>query len=118
MSKKILIADDDPAILDSMQELLEDEGYIVETAADGRTVEEVEDELPDLILLDIWMSGIDGRDIARKLKSQEATRHIPIVMFSANKDTEKIARESGAEDFLAKPFEIDELLDKVAKYTR
>ena len=113
---KILVADDDPAILHSLQMLLEDEGYQVATAIDGRTVQEVKAELPDLILLDIWMSGMDGRDICKQLKSQPTTRHIPIILMSANRDTETIARESGAEDFILKPFEVKDLLGKIESY--
>ncbi len=110
---KILVADDDPAIVDSIQYMLEDEGYEVNTTVDGATVGIMFETQPDLLLLDIWMSGQDGRDICKALKSQETTRHIPIIMISANKDTESMAREAGADDFLGKPFDIDDLLSKV-----
>ena len=116
-NKKILIADDDPAIVDALRMMLEIEGYEVQTTVNGETVRMVKDALPDLILLDIWMSGQDGRDIAKHLKNQRETQHIPIVMISANKDAEQIARESGANDFLSKPFDIDDLLEMVQKYT-
>src|SRR6185369_793835 len=116
--KKILIADDDMGILEMLQMMLEDEGYAVETTFNGKkTVEEVKNHLPDVILLDIWMSGVDGRTICKKLKSQPATKHIPIIMCSANKDTETIAKESGADDFISKPFEIDTLLTMIKRYT-
>lgn len=117
MNKKtILVADDDPAILDSIQIILEDEGYNVITTVNGETVAKMFEEQPDLLLLDIWMSGQDGRDICKALKSQDTTRHIPIIMISANKDTEEMAKISGANDFLSKPFEIDDLLKKVKKH--
>ena len=115
-SKKILLADDDPAIVDSMQMILETMGYCVETTIDGETVMKMEEELPDLLLLDIWMSGQDGREICKSLKSKKDTQNIPIIMISANRDTAKIAKESGANDFLAKPFEMNDLLAKVEKY--
>jgi DNA-binding response OmpR family regulator len=114
--KKILIADDDPAILDAISLILSDEGYVVDTTSDGDTPRRIQNELPDLLLLDIWMSGVDGRDICRYLKSQETTRGIPIVMISAMKDAEKTAIAAGADDFLAKPFDIDDLLQKVKAY--
>ncbi len=113
--KRILVADDDPAILDSVKMLLEDEGYIVEVTANGETVKKLQNDLPNLLILDIWMSGIDGRTICRYLKQSDSTKHVPIIMFSANKDTALHAKESGANDFLEKPFEIDELLGKVKK---
>ncbi|MEO6508980.1 MAG: response regulator transcription factor [Patescibacteria group bacterium] len=111
--KRILVADDDPAIVDSIKYMLEDEGYEVETTVDGETVGKMFEDQPDLLLLDIWMSGQDGRDICRALKAQETTKHIPIIMISANKDTEKIAKEAGANDFVGKPFDIEDLLNKI-----
>jgi CheY-like chemotaxis protein len=114
--KKILVADDDPAILDAIQIMLEDAGYDVATSVNGQTIYKMEKEFPDLLLLDIWMSGMDGRDICKYLKNQELTRDIPIIMISANKDTDKMAKDSGADDFLAKPFQMEDLLSKVAKH--
>jgi DNA-binding response OmpR family regulator len=116
MSKKILVADDDPGILEAIQLVLEDEGYEVVTTVDGETIYQMEKEYPDLLLLDIWMSGQDGSDICKFLKSRETTKDIPIIMISANKDTEEIAKKAGADDFITKPFEIEELINKVAKY--
>lgn len=115
--KLILIVDDDADILTFVRAMLEDEGYLVITADkinpfgmphNGR--------LPDLILLDMLLSGNDGRDIIQQLKRQEQTRHIPIILFSAHPTAEKEAEIAGANDFLGKPFEMDELLVKVANY--
>jgi len=118
MAKKIMVAEDDPGILDAMSQMLEGEGYEVVASVDAGIIEKIYDILPDLLLLDIWMSGVDGRDICRKLKNQEVTKHIPVIMVSANKDTKVIAKEAGADDYLAKPFEMDELLAMAEKYTR
>ena len=112
-----MIADDDPGILDSVSIMLEFEGYDVRTTLNGRTLFDMEKELPDLLLLDIWMSGMDGRDICQRLKQDEKTRGIPIVMISASKDIERSAIDAGADDFLAKPFDIDDLLGKIEKNT-
>jgi len=114
--KKILIADDDPGILDAIGIMLEFEGYEVQSASNSAALLSMENGLPDLLLLDIWMSGTDGRDVCRYLKQKESTRKIPIVMISASKDIENSAREAGADDFLAKPFEMDSLLEKIGKY--
>lgn len=116
MNKKILIVEDDFAILDSIQQLLEMEGYEVATITDAKKVDKIKDIRPDLILLDIWMSGQDGRNTARELKGNKKTKTIPIIMISASKDIEKSAKDSGVDDFLAKPFEMDDLLDMVAKF--
>jgi CheY-like chemotaxis protein len=114
--KKILIADDDPSILEAMQMMLEDAGYVVDTTVDGETIYKMEKEFPDLLLLDIWMSGQDGGEICAYLKKQEPTKHIPIIMISANKDTEEIAKKAGADGFITKPFEMDVLLKTIAKF--
>ena len=116
MNKKILIADDDPAILDALSIMLEDSGYEVETTVDGTIAQDMKEELPDLLLLDIRMSGMDGGKICKQIKSAALTKHIPIVMISANKDIEQIALECGADDFIPKPFQMEHLLATVAKH--
>src|SRR5579859_4475456 len=110
--KKVLAADDDPAILEVLTFMLEDTGYSVKTTVNGQTEQMVHEFLPNLILLDIWMAGSDGRIICKSLKRQKLTRHIPIIIISANKDTKKLAKEAGADDFIAKPFEMNDLLAK------
>jgi DNA-binding response OmpR family regulator len=116
--KKIMIADDDPGIVDAVEMLLEFEGYNVTTTVDGSTVLDMQDELPDLLLLDIWMSGEDGRDICRRLKAMQSTKNIPVIMVSASRDIKQSAIDAGADDFLAKPFEMNELLAKIEKLIR
>ncbi len=116
--KKILVADDNPAILDALKIMLEEEGYEVETTVDGATVQDIKAPLPDLLMLDIWMSGIDGRNVCKLLKSNAETKHIPIIMISATKDIEQIAKDSGADDCVSKPFQMEHLLATVAKYVK
>lgn len=113
--KKIMIADDDPGIVDAVEIILDFEGYEVSSTVNGATVLDMTSEFPDLLLLDIWMSGSDGRDICRELKHRADTKGIPIIMISASRDIESSAFEAGADDFLAKPFEIDDLLGKIKK---
>ncbi len=115
--KKILIVDDEPDILEFLQVILEEEGYSVLTSQKAEYLEQLHNGgLPDLILLDVLLSGKDGREIVKYLKQQEETKRIPVIMFSAHPTAELTAREAGAEDFVAKPFEIDDLLEKVAKF--
>ena len=108
-----MIADDDPGIVDAVEMLLEFEGYTVTSTVEGSSVLTLHDNLPDLLILDIWMSGEDGRDICRSLKADDAKRHIPVIMISASKDIKDSALEAGADDFLAKPFEMNDLLGKI-----
>ena len=117
ITKKIMIADDDPGIVDAIEMLLEFEGYQVSSTVDGSTVLDMKTELPDLLLLDIWMSGEDGRDICKKLKQIEATKNIPVIMVSASKDIKESAMAAGADDFLSKPFEMNDLLSKIRSLT-
>lgn len=116
--KKILVAEDDPGIADVLSLMFEDAGYVVYKTADRKTLDDIKKNKPNVLLLDIWMSGVDGRDICRTLKSDEATREIPVIMMSANKDAAQIAKNCGADDFITKPFEMDEILAKVDKYIK
>ncbi len=114
--KKILVVDDEPDILEFLQDLLEGEGYTVSITDKAEYVEKLEaGGLPDLILIDVLLSGNDGRKIVKHLKSQEATRHVPVIMFSAHPSAEETVKVAGADDFVAKPFELDEVLAKIAK---
>lgn len=113
----ILVVDDDPGILDAMRMLLEDEGYRVQTTDKGDYAESLRDGnggLPDLIVLDVLLSGKDGRTICRTLKGRDETRAIPILMLSAHPGAEASAKEVGADAFVAKPFSIDDVLDAIA----
>lgn len=118
MVTRVLVADDDPAILDAIQLMLSLEGYQVDTTVDGETLYKMEKDFPDVLLLDIWMSGQDGRELCKYLKKNPHTKSIPIIMISASRDVELSAKEAGAEDFLAKPFDMDELYEKVRKHTK
>jgi len=115
--KKILVADDDASILEVMEIILKDAGYDLIIVTDGKVIEKKIIELkPNLVLLDIWMAGEDGGEIAKNLKASSATKDTPIIIVSANNDTAKIAKEAGADDFLAKPFDMHELLLLIKKY--
>ncbi len=115
--KRILIIDDDADIMLVLASVVEDAGYQVSTIDGGNYLEQIDaGALPDLILLDMLLSGQDGRQIARRLKEQATTRRIPIVMLSAHPDAQREALEAGADAFLAKPFDLDALLATIAAY--
>ena len=115
--KCILVADDEPDIIEMLQIMLEDAGYAVASTLRGDEVERLAEELqPNLIILDILMMGKDGRELAKSLKHHRQTRHIPILMISAHPYAEKGVHDIGEADFLAKPFDMDDLLLKVASY--
>lgn len=117
MNKKILVAEDDSAILEVIKIILEGESYkIISTDNQKNIYTLISAHKPSIILLDIWLSGCDGGEIAKNLKSRNDTKNIPLIIISANNETEKISKESGAEGFLLKPFNIDDLINIVNKF--
>src|SRR5579872_3319315 len=115
MGKKILIVDDDLSILDALELTLESNGFDVKTTDKGEEIyENIRKYKPDLILLDVLMSGTDGREICKEIKSN-SYKHIPVIMISAHPGAEQSSQEVGADEFLAKPFEVVDLLNKVNK---
>lgn len=118
MNKHILVVDDNPDILEVVQTMLTAEGYRVQTSLNGACLQRVEYDPPALILLDVLLKGEDGRDLCREVKGHDRTRHIPVILFSANVATNSTTAACGADDFLPKPFRMRELLDLVAKHIR
>lgn len=118
-SKKIVIVDDDTAILDSLATFLDFEGFEVNTFVRGAELFPFVEKtsVPNLILLDMWLSGEDGRDICRQLKANENTKDIPVVIMSASRGLEHTALKSGANAFIAKPFEINDMINKLQQLT-
>lgn len=112
----IVIADDDESILEVMKMILEMHNYNVLTIDDGNLFPSLLAIQPKLLFLDINMSGVNGGEICRRLKQSQATKDIPVIMISANYDIREITKDSGADDYLAKPFELQDLLSKVNKY--
>jgi CheY-like chemotaxis protein len=116
--KAILVVDDEPAILDMIAELLGYEGYQVVTTNQGSAaLARAKTDPPALILLDLMMPGMSGWQVIAALKASPQTRSIPIVVLSARRDLPATAQELGIETFLAKPFNIDELIGIVSQYT-
>jgi DNA-binding response OmpR family regulator len=114
---KILVVDDDRDILTVLQILLTQNNYIVESVFRWELINKSIDSFsPDLILLDISLAGADGRTICKTLKGNAGTKHIPIILFSANTNAEKSFQDYLASDFIAKPFEIDNLISKVMQH--
>ena len=116
MSKKILIVDDEPQVLRLLQLSLEQAGYQVTTAEDGQeALNRVASDRPDLVIMDSVMPLMDGIEVVRRLKSDENTAQIPVVILTANdcsKDMEE-SWHSGTDLYLIKPILTAELLDYV-----
>jgi DNA-binding response OmpR family regulator len=111
---KILIIDDDPDIRTVVQILLKKQGYEVQTAAHKEeAVQKLDTFLPSVILMDVLLSGSDGRDLCRQLKGEDRTKDVSIIMCSAHPGAMDKFREYGADDFISKPFNAEVLLQKV-----
>lgn len=115
--KKVLVIEDDLDILEVVQLILTTGGYESTGVIKGDHVyTKVEEYKPDLIILDILLSGNDGRVICKNLKQNDQTKHIPIIMMSAHPEAKKSTKESGANSFIAKPFSLDQLLNEVSHF--
>jgi class 3 adenylate cyclase len=118
---RVLVVDDDPDMVAFLARLLKTEGMSVETAVDGESaLRQVRAVAPDLLLLDVMMPGASGFDVCRKLKSDESTALIPIVLVTSLEDTESRVHgiEAGADDFLSKPVKREELIARVKTLRR
>ena len=115
---RVLIVEDDKGIADFLQLELEHEGFAVDHAADGRNALELfESAVPDIVLLDIMLPKLNGLEVLRRIRK---TSRVPVIMLTARGDTlDKVsALDSGADDYLAKPFEIEELLARMRAVMR
>jgi DNA-binding response OmpR family regulator len=112
----ILVADDDPDILSLVTLRLERSGYDVLAAGDGeQALRAALEQAPDLALLDVMMPKLDGYEVTERLRDNEATRHMPVILLTARVQEADIARgvEAGADDYVRKPFSPQELRDRV-----
>jgi DNA-binding response OmpR family regulator len=114
---RILIVDDDDEILDSLDYLLTANGFIVETERRWQNISKTVDLFgPDLILLDVALGGEDGRNISRQIKSSVFTKNIRVILLSANHNAKRNLPDSLADDFIKKPFETKELIEKIQSH--
>lgn len=114
--KKILVVEDEQALLTLQSMLLSIEGYTVEGVMNGQTaLDVVETMKPDLILLDIMLPEVDGFQVCRQLKSNEATRHIPIIILTAKKSKEDLimGEQAGAEMYITKPYKTSMVIEAI-----
>jgi two-component system response regulator MprA len=118
---RILLVEDDEAIVDVLRRTLRAEGFVIETAPDGATALSLtEDFLPDLIVLDLGLPDMDGEEVCRRIRSGPGTGNVPILMLTARTEVEDRVRglDSGADDYLSKPFERVEILARIRALLR
>lgn len=108
---KILIVEDDIDILSVISTSLKDEGYEVQGTLNGEeTIKRTETFKPDLVIMDVYLSGTDGKEICKKLKTDKKTQSIPVLLISASTQLRSTVKECGADGFLSKPFDNADLL--------
>ncbi len=113
MSTRVMIIDDDPDIRNIVQVIFEQDGYVVETAPDGEQgLVAIREFMPELIILDVMMPGIDGYEVCSRLKENFETAHIPVILLTAKQDILDLERgvRHSIDDYVAKPFSHRELL--------
>jgi two-component system alkaline phosphatase synthesis response regulator PhoP len=116
MAKRILIIEDDPAVLRAISFMLEKEGYEVLTAVNGlEGLTKAKGENPDLLILDVMLPGIDGFEICHRLRAESQTAQLPILMLSAKGQAadKAMGLQVGANEYLTKPVERTVLLGKL-----
>lgn len=122
MAKKILVIEDDKDIRDTIVYVLEEQGYDVISSEDAKILKSIDKHDPDMILLDNWLtewkSDANGQQLSKQLKSNPATKHIPIIIISAVSDVREIAKAGLANGYLRKPFGVDELIGIVKQHLK
>lgn len=117
--KKILIFDDEAAILEVITIIFEENGYDVKISETSHDIlEKVAHYQPDVILMDNWIPKIGGVEATKLLKSTEEFKHIPVIYVTANNDIVALASEAKADDYVSKPFNLDDLEAMVAKHLK
>ena len=118
---RILVVDDEPDLVELVRHHLQREHYEVVTAGDGETgLAEARRRLPDLVVLDLMLPGIDGLEVCRRLKSDQRTAHIPVLMLTAKGEESDavIGLAQGADDYVRKPFGMKELIARIGTRLR
>ena len=112
----VLVVDDDPVIMRLLEVNFEMEGYTVLTAVDGeQALERIRADGPDLVVCDIMMPKVNGLEVVERLRADEATKGIPVILLSAKAQASEVQKglDAGADDYITKPFDPLELIERV-----
>jgi DNA-binding response OmpR family regulator len=113
-SRKIMLIDDDPGIVEVTSLVLAEKGYEVATIAQNDNIQEcIKKNLPDLIVLDLWIFHHNGQQILQEMRQDPVVKDIPVILMSANNELGQIAQKIRANGYIPKPFDINELIEKI-----
>ena len=113
---KILVVDDDPDIGTMIKMMLEYKGYAVTVTERGEQAEELlRKDGYDLMIMDMLLSGVNGIDVCARVKKNQDTSDIPVLMISAHPNAKEICLQAGADEFISKPFDMEEMFSKIRK---
>lgn len=116
-TKKVFVFDDNKDILDLCTFILEDAGYEIRTSESASDIEnQVASYMPDIIFMDNWLPDLGGIQATKAIKNHPDLKHIPVIYFSANNDISTLADQAGADSYLSKPFDINDLEEIVRKH--
>lgn len=117
MNKKVFVFDDNVDILELCTIILEDAGYEIKTSSTSNNIiDQVLTFTPDIIFMDNWLPDVGGIEATRALKAHAVLKDIPVIYFSANNDVKSLADQAGADGYLSKPFDIEELEKIISKH--
>jgi CheY-like chemotaxis protein len=115
--KRVLVVDDDASILEVLKIVLEENNYTVIALDNGLEVEDaIIKNKPHVMLLDLWIPGMDGKQILKVIKNNPKTTHLPVIVMSASNGLAETAEEIKADGFLAKPFNIEDLEKTITRF--
>ena len=118
MQNKILVVEDEESLLKLESILLTTKGYLVQGVTSGiAALEAIDEEMPDLVLLDVMLPKMDGFEVCSRIKQNPATKHIPVILLTAKKTPEDISRgkDVGADEYITKPFKSAMVMETIAK---
>ena len=114
---RILVVDDYEDLTQVLKILLKKQGFTVDTCSKSDEIfDKIYSFAPDLIILDIFLENETGKSICMKIKNMESIRHIPVILFTAHRIPDEFLNNTMHDDFIQKPFDIDELLNKINKH--
>lgn len=109
-----MICDDDEGIIDVLEMILDEVGHTVISVNDSLKVQAaIDQEQPDLLILDLWMPRLSGQEVLKHLRKHSANHQLKVIVISASRDGEQVAVDAGANQFIAKPFDLKNILESV-----